>query len=49
MGGVRGPTGGRFGGRVVVEGVDGVVGDEIAALCYGVEVSGCNFESKACI
>lgn len=30
--GVRGPTGGRFGGGVVVEGVDGVVGDEIAAL-----------------
>lgn len=30
--GVRGPTGGRFGGGVVVEGVDGVVGDEVAAL-----------------
>ena len=29
---VRGPTGGRFGGGVVVEGVDGLVGDEVAAL-----------------
>ena len=30
--GVRGPMGGRLGGGVVVEGVNGVVGDEVAAL-----------------
>ena len=42
MSGVRGPMGGRFGGGVVVKGVDGVVGDEIAALQErSVEVSAC--------
>ena len=36
--GVRGPAGGRFGGGVIVEGVNGVVGDEITALWYSIEV-----------